>query len=285
MLSIKQKIKNLFDSIFKTNMFYYIVGIIIIVAIWLLYKFYFLTKELTKHLQKSYERDHSIQERNKHIKETKENFSQNQLLQTSQHTSPHTSHIKSNINPISPSISNTEKSMSYLMENTHDKPLRPIYFKIQIGTKQYNMKFKLYDDVVPLTCKNFRVLSTSGVNGKTYKNSIFHRVIPEFMIQGGDITHGNGLGSISIYGEKFEDEKFAFSHNRRGLLSMANSGINTNGCQFFITYGACQHLDGKHVIFGEVIEGIEVLDTLEKTPCDAKNKPYENIKILECGEV
>ena len=130
---------------------------------------------------------------------------------------------------------------------------------------QYIIEVELFDKIVPLTSKNFRHIAKHGVNGKTYNNSIFHRVIKDFMLQGGDIINNNGSGSISIYGQTFEDENFKIKHDKPGLLSMANSGPNTNGSQFFITTVPTPHLDGKHVVFGKVVKGFKWLKDLEKT--------------------
>ncbi|HEY9373519.1 peptidylprolyl isomerase [Streptomyces sp.] len=160
-----------------------------------------------------------------------------------------------------------------------------VYFEVAAdGQSLGRIEFKLYDDVVPKTARNFRELAT-GEHGYGYKGSPFHRVIPEFMLQGGDFTRGDGTGGKSIYGEKFEDENFQLKHTRPGLLSMANAGKNTNGSQFFITTIVTDWLDGKHVVFGEVVSGMDVVTEIEKLGSRPSGRTSKEIVITDSGVV
>ncbi|MER7850892.1 peptidylprolyl isomerase [Kitasatospora sp. NPDC096077] len=159
-----------------------------------------------------------------------------------------------------------------------------VFFDITINDEPAGrIVFKLYDDVVPKTARNFRELAT-GQNGFGYEGSGFHRVIPAFMLQGGDFTNHNGTGGKSIYGEKFADENFQLKHDRPGLLSMANAGRNTNGSQFFITTIITDWLDGKHVVFGEVVEGMDLVKKIEGLGSQS-GRTSATIKIAKSGEV
>jgi peptidyl-prolyl isomerase G (cyclophilin G) len=174
------------------------------------------------------------------------------------------------------------------------KPQRvKCYFDITINKQPAGrIVFQLYNDICPKTCENFRALCTGERGaGKTtntrlfYQGSSFHRVIKDFMIQGGDISKGDGTGGESIYGGRFDDENFKVNHTRAFLLSSANSGPNTNGSQFFIITSPAPELDGKSVVFGEVIKGQEVIRKIEQQKVDKKDRPLSPVTIITCGEI
>ena len=167
-----------------------------------------------------------------------------------------------------------------------------VFFDITIGGASAGRIVMDLMANTPKTSENFRQLCT-GESGKTsrngkplhFKGSGYHRIIAQFMAQGGDFTAGNGTGGESIYGPNFEDENFINKHTGRGILSMANAGPGTNGSQFFLCFVETPHLNNAHVVFGKVVEGFEVLDAMESTPCDRNDKPRSPIVIADSGQL
>lgn len=171
-----------------------------------------------------------------------------------------------------------------------DNPV--VFFDISVaGQVIGRLKMELFEDVVPKTSENFRQMCTGEFKRFEkpcgYKGASFHRVVPGFVIQGGDFLKGDGTGSISIYGETFRDENFVLKHDEPFLLSMANAGPNTNGSQFFITLAACPWLDGKHVVFGKVFDekSEEIVMKIAQVSTGARERPNLPILIQECGEL
>lgn len=166
-----------------------------------------------------------------------------------------------------------------------------VFFDILIGkAKAGRVIMELFADAAPKTAENFRCLCTGekglGISGKPlhYKGSTFHRIIPNFMCQGGDFTRGNGTGGESIYGLKFADENFVKKHTGPGVLSMANAGPNTNGSQFFICTAKTAWLDGRHVVFGKVVDGYSIVEAMEKVGSQS-GRPLETVVIEDCGQL
>eukprot|EP00667_Euglena_gracilis_P016228 EG_transcript_16955 len=167
-----------------------------------------------------------------------------------------------------------------------------VFLELSIGgTHIGRVTFELYADRCPRTAENFRQLCTGEACSKatgaplSYTNSVFHRVIRDFIAQGGDITNFNGTGGESIFGPKFDDENFYFRHNEPGILSMANAGPNTNNSQFFVTLKTQPHLDRKHVAFGRVMQGMAVVREIERVPCDRDDYPTVPVVVTKCGQV
>lgn len=179
------------------------------------------------------------------------------------------------------------KSISEVPKYDPENP--KVFMDIKIGDAEpEKVIFELFKKTTPLTAENFRCLCTGEKSTDEkklhYKGNKFHRIIDGFMAQGGDITKGNGTGGESIYGRKFDDEQIWIPHSEVGLLSMANSGPDTNGSQFFITFVTTPHLDNKHTVFGRVIKGMDVVRKMEKVETAKQDVPKNPVEIVDCGE-
>ena len=176
---------------------------------------------------------------------------------------------------------NVSDDTKNIINNLHKEYVKNnnIYFNIKINNNLIGkLIFKLFNNELPITCQNIINLCRN----KAYNNCKFHRLVKNFCIQGGDITNNNGTGGISIYGNNFNDENFKIKHNKKGIISMANKGPNTNNSQFFITFKELPELDDKHVAFGEIIEGYEILDIFNNLNTNNEN-PIDEIIIEDCG--
>eukprot|EP00250_Pteridium_aquilinum_P001221 c11428_g1_i1 orf=170-835(+) len=177
-------------------------------------------------------------------------------------------------------------------EGSREQITHKVFFDIEIDKQRWGrIVIGLFGKAAPKTAENFRALCTGekgkGLSGKPlhYKGTIFHRIIPGFMIQGGDITQANGKGGESIFGSTFPDENFKLKHSSAGVVSMANSGPDSNGSQFFITTVKASWLDGKHVVFGKVISGMDVVFAIEGGAGTYSGKPRKKVRIVDSGEI
>jgi len=193
---------------------------------------------------------------------------------------------------VSPSVTfNSQPNIPRAHPNVQNPHNPVVFFDVTIGGHNAGrIVMELFADVVPKTAENFRQFCTGEYRKADvpmgYKGSQMHRIIKDFMIQGGDFLKGDGTGSMSIYGGvPFKDENFQLLHKEAGLLSMANSGPNTNGCQFFITCNKCEWLDNKHVVFGKVIDGMLTVRRIENVATGPNNKPKLPVVIAQCGEL
>ena len=206
----------------------------------------------------------------------------NKIINKSNKIKNKSNNIKNKSNNIKNKIKSNkiDKQNTKLMNNITKNNISNVYIEIEENGKILGrIVIKLFDKITPKTAKNFKELCIL----KKYITAPFHRIIKDFMLQSGDFTNYDGTGGVSIYGRTFPDENFKLEHDRKYLLSMANSGPNTNGSQFFITTSKCPHLDGKHVVFGEVMDGFDLVDYLNEIETNREDKPRNMIIISDCG--
>ena len=211
-----------------------------------------------------------------------EDFSGEGIIEKNPHTHSNQHPNTDNNNGDGNADETTDTSTKYDFKNVSLKP----FFEISVDGKPIGkIVMELFDDICPKTCMNFRYLCSNNDPNMSYRGCPFHRVIKDFMVQCGDFTNHDGTGGRSIFGPKFDDENFELEHNQKGLLSMANSGPNTNGSQFFIisNENGTPHLNGKHVVFGIVISGYDLVEYIETLETDGNDKPLKSVTISSCG--
>ena len=242
------------------NVYYNTIPLIIILLLLLLFVFLLSKEPFTNNIDKNINNEKNVVNKKKSINKINFKLEENLTDSESSNDIIHTDDI------------NKELSLNNEMENKN------VYLDINYSGSTARVIINLNFKVVPKTCQNF----ISYCQKKTYCGCPFHRVIKNFMIQGGDFINKDGTGSMSIYGNKFNDENFVLRHER-GSISMANSGKDSNGSQFFITTNDTPWLDGKHVVFGKVVKGMDMIEFIENLKTDSNDRPLDPVTISDCG--